>query len=334
MMCIKLFLCILVCALITDAAAAQDISAPEPQTGTIIGTVTDVQDDIVPGATVVLEGPASRDQRTVTANGNGFFQLTNVKPGVPYHVTISNTGFANWISPEVTLTPGQYLELTGVKLKIAVAVTTVAVVPNSEELATQQLEVEEKQRVFGIIPNFYVVYDKNAVPLTPKLKFHLALRVLTDPITFAGTAFISVADQAADTPRYGQGWGAFGQRFGTNYTNDLTDVMIGGAVLPSILHQDPRYFYQGTGTHKSRTLHALSNPFICRGDNGRRQPNFSSLGGYLASGAIAETYYPEQDRGPGLVFRTAGINIAANMANSLIQEFVLRKFTPTAKNGN
>ena len=333
-MCIKLFLCTLVCALITDAAAAQDISAPEPQTGTIIGTVTDVQDDLVPGATVVLEGPASRDQRTVTANGNGFFQLANVKPGVPYHVTVSNTGFANWISPEVTLTPGQYLELTGIKLKIAVTITTVAVVPNSEELATQQVQVEEKQRVFGIIPNFYVVYDKNAVPLTSKLKFQLAFRVMTDPVTFAATAFISVVDQAADTPHYGQGWGAFGQRFGTNYANDLTDIMIGGAVLPSILHQDPRYFYQGTGTHKSRMLHALSNPFICRGDNGRRQPNFSSLGGYLASGAIAETYYPEQDRGPGLIFGTTGINIAANMANSLIQEFLLRKLTPTAKNGN
>src|SRR5262249_38826426 len=161
--------------------------------------------------------------------------------------TISQTGFANWTSPVVTITPGQYFELTGVKLQIAVAVTTVAVVPNSVELATQQVEVEEKQRVFGIIPNFYVVYDQNAVALTPKLKFRLALRTMTDPITFAGAAFIAGIDQAADTPGYQQGWKGYGQRFGANYANGLTDIMIGGAILPSLLRQDPRYFYQGTG---------------------------------------------------------------------------------------
>ena len=118
---------------------------------------------------------------------------------------------------------------------------------------------------------------------------------------------------------------------GANYANGLTDIMIGGAILPSILHQDPRYFYQGTGTKKSRTLHALSTPFICRGDNGRLQPNYSSLGGNLASGAIANTYYPSSNRGPGLVFSTTFTDIAANMANGLFQEFVLRKLTPSAK---
>jgi hypothetical protein len=119
-----------------------------------------------------------------------------------------------------------------------------------------------------------------------------------------------------------------------NYANGVTDIMIGGAILPTILHQDPRYFYQGTGTNRSRTIHALSSSFICKGDNGRWQPNYSSLGGYLASGAISETYYPEKDRGPGLVFGTFGIDVAANMVNGLIQEFVLRRFTPSAKNGN
>jgi hypothetical protein len=108
--------------------------------------------------------------------------------------------------------------------------------------------------------------------------------------------------------------------------------MIGGAILPTILHQDPRYFYQGTGTTKSRMLHALSNPFICRGDNGRSQPNYSALGSYLASGAIANAYYPASDRGPGLTFSTTLIDVVADMANGVIQEFVLRKLTPSAKN--
>src|ERR1700757_1829377 len=134
MMHIKLSFCTFMCVFVMGAALAQDLSAPEPQAGTIIGTVIDVRDDIVPGAKVVLEGPVSSDQRTVVANENGFFQLTSVKPGIPYHVTVSQTGFANWTSTEITLRPGQYLELTAVKLQISVAVTTVAVVPNSEQL--------------------------------------------------------------------------------------------------------------------------------------------------------------------------------------------------------
>jgi hypothetical protein len=112
----------------------------------------------------------------------------------------------------------------------------------------------------------------------------------------------------------------------------FTDIMVGGVILPSILHQDPRYFYQGAGTNKSRVLHALSYPFICRGDNGHLQPNYSSMGGYLASGAIANAYYPASNRGPGLVLNTALVDIGASMANGLLQEFVLRKLTPAARN--
>jgi Carboxypeptidase regulatory-like domain len=322
----------IVCAFALRAVFAQDISAPDPRTGTIIGTVTDVRNDIVPGATAVLDGPAASDHRSVIANENGFFTFNDVKPGIPYHITISQTGFANWTSPEITLTPGQYMQLSDVKLTVAVAVTTVAVVPNSVELATQQVEIEEKQRVLGFIPNFYVVYDKNPAPLTPKLKFRLALRTSIDPISILGVAFISALDQAGDTPDYQQGWKGYGQRFGANYADGLTDIFIGGAILPSILHQDPRYFYQGTGTNKSRVLHAISSSFVCRGDNGRKQPNYSSLGGYLASGAISELYYPESNRGPGLVFEGFALDVGADMVNDLIQEFVLRKLTPSAKN--
>jgi hypothetical protein len=325
-------LCLLILSvLVSSAAVAQRISAPEPQTGTIIGTVTDVNDGTVPGATVALEGPSLADPQHVKTSDDGFFKLDHLSPGIPYHVAVSANGFADWRSPEIVLRPGQYMDLTGIRLRIAAAITAVNAVLPTEELAAEQVKVEEKQRVLGFIPNFYVVYDHNAVPLTPKLKFRLALKTSIDPVTFAGAAFLSGIDQASDTPDYGQGAKGYGQRLGANYANGLTDILIGGAILPSILHQDPRYFYQGTGTKKSRALHAISTPFICKGDNGRWQPNFSGLGGYLASGAISNTYYPESNRGPGLVFSTTFIDIAADMANGLIQEFVLRKLTPSAK---
>jgi hypothetical protein len=300
----------------------------------MIGTVTDVSGAIVPGATVVLEGPALKDHRTVVANDKGFFELPDLKPGTPYHVTVSAEGFANWTSPAITLNPGQYLILTECRLKVAEVQTTVEVGYTTEQIATAQVKVEEQQRVLGIIPNFYVVYDKNPAPLTTKLKFELALRVSVDPITFIGVGIFAGIGQASNRPGYVEGAKGFGQRLGADYTDEVTDIMIGGAILPSLLHQDPRYYYQGTGTTKSRVRHALSSAFICKGDNGRWQPNYSTMGGDLGSAAISMAYYPEVDRGAGMVFESFLIGTAERMATNLAQEFLLRRFTPKAKKEN
>jgi hypothetical protein len=110
--------------------------------------------------------------------------------------------------------------------------------------------------------------------------------------------------------------------------------MIDGAILPSLLHQDPRYFYQGRGTNKSRALHALPSPFVCRGDNGRWQPNYSTVGGDMASAAIANAYYPASNRGVGLFFGNFLINTGQRAAANLAQEFILRRLTPKATNQN
>jgi hypothetical protein len=314
-------------------ALAQQPSAPQAQTGTITGTVLDVNGGIVPAANVVLLGSSPADRQRTVANDNGSFQISHLYPEVTYHITVSASGFADWTSQDIVVKPGQFLVLPSIQLQIAAAVTTVKAVVSTEEIATEQLELAEKQRVLGFIPNFYVVYDKDPAPLTPKMKFRLAFKVMTDPITFLGSGFLAGIDQAADTPDYGQGWAAFGQRWGAHYVNGFTDIMVGGAILPSILHQDPRYFYMGPPhTKKARALHAAINPFVCRGDNGRLQPNYSSLGGYLASGAIANAYYPESNRGVGLVFSTFATDVAADVVNGLIQEFLLRKLTPSAKN--
>jgi hypothetical protein len=103
--------------------------------------------------------------------------------------------------------------------------------------------------------------------------------------------------------------------------------MIGAAVLPSILHQDPRYFYQGTGSVRSRAWHALSAAFVCRGDNGRSQFNYSHILGNLAAGGISNLYRPDADRGIALVFDNALLHTAANASGNLVREFGLRRIT-------
>lgn len=305
---------------------------PQSASGSIGGTVTDQYGDIIPGAAVILEGPLPADRREVVANDNAAFQFDELRADAAYHVRISVKGFVPWISPALTLAPGQHLLVSGVDLRLEGGEASVTVYASTEQIAVEQIRVAEQQRVLGFIPNFYVVYDsKNAVPLTTKLKFKLAMRVSVDPVTLAGVAFMAGIDQAANTPDYVQGAKGYGQRVGAIAADGFSDILIGGAILPSVLHQDPRYFYQGTGTTKSRIGHALFSPFICKGDNGRWQPNYSSLGGDLSSSAISNAYYPESNRGVGLVFGNFAIGTAERMASGFAQEFILRRLTPTSK---
>ena len=93
--------------------------------------------------------------------------------------------------------------------------------------------------------------------------------------------------------------------------------------------QDPRYYYQGTGTNKSRVYHALASSFVCKGDNGRWQPNYSTVGGDLAAAALSNAYYPASNRGVGLFLSNFFIDTGQRAVANLAQEFILRRLTKT-----
>jgi hypothetical protein len=310
----------------TQAQAVQSLEAPS---GQITGTVTDVDGDAIIGATVTLTpSPESTDQRTVVTTESGFFRFDGLTPTVLYNITIKANGFAEWTSPAITLEPGQAKVLGGISLRIATQNTTMQVTYDPIEIATEQVKIEETQRIFGIIPNFYVSFEgENAAPLTTKMKFNLALKVSYDPVTIAGVVLVAGVRQAVDSPNYPQGAKGFGERFGATAADGLTDIMVGGAILPSLLHQDPRYFYQGTGTTRSRLSHAILSAFIAKGDNGAWQPNYSSVGGNLASAALSNLYFPKSNRGVGLVLSQFALGTVERIAANVAQEFLLGKFT-------
>src|SRR5690348_12084162 len=306
--------------------SGQNNQSPQ-RTAIVMGTVADVNGDVIPYATVVLKEVEGNAPRTILSTENGMFEFHDVTPGIPYQLSISAKDYEDWISTPIIVNPDQFKIVAGIQLRISPFRIIVDVHYDPVKVAKEQFKAEEKQRVFGIIPNFYVSYESDPAPLTTGMKFKLALKVSADPVTAAGVFLVAGAKQAGDTPKYGQGWGAYGKRFGAVATDGFADIMIGGAILPSLLHQDPRYFYQGTGTTGSRVRHAVFSPFVARGDNGRWQPNYSSMGGVLASSALANLYYPRSNRGAGLVFGNFAIGAAERIGASLAQEFLLGKFT-------
>jgi len=317
-------------ALILDVpASAQSIEAPT-KTASILGTVVDSNNDTIPNATVVLQKPVG-EPLTVVTKDDGSFAFHDVAPGIAYQITVAAEGFAEW-SSSVTVEPGQEKTLTDVTLHILAVQRAVTVTYSSEEVAAQQLKAEEQQRVLSFIPNMYVVYEPHPEPLTSRMKFHLAYKSLTNPFFFARTAAWAGVQQARDDPsEWHQGAKGYSKRLGAGFADGVTGSLISNAILPSLLHQDPRYFYQGTGTKWSRARHAMLAPFVCKGDNGATQPNYSEWGGSLIGYSISTAYYPSSSRTAGHVFENFGIDMGLHIASSLAQEFILDKFTSKHK---
>jgi hypothetical protein len=310
------------------APGAAGQQAPDLQTpGTISGTVVDKSGAAVVGAIVKLTRGDQSLAPDVQTDDNGQYSLTKIAPGL-YQVSVSANGFTT-VTSSGTLNPGQTILIPAITLEIEGTVTKVTVEPPKVELAEIQINEEEHQRVLGFVPNFYVSYISDAAPLNPKQKFELAWRSTVDPVTFGIAAAVAGLEQAVGTPSgWGQDAAGYGQRYGAFYAEDVTSTFLGDFLLPSVFHQDPRYFYKGTGSTRSRVLYAIANAVICKGDNKKWQFNYSYVIGSLAASGIANAYYPPKDRGAGLTFENSGIGIASTAAANILQEFVIRKLTP------
>jgi hypothetical protein len=295
---------------------------------TLRGTVADSAGTAVAGAVVSLTHDDQTPAQPTSVAEDGQFAFTELAPG-PYRLVIASPGFTT-LAATGTLSPGQTCDLPRITLVVATNYTEVHVQLSTVEIAQQQIEDQEKQRLLGVIPNFYVTYAQHPVPLTPKQKFELAWKSTIDPVSFGVTAATAGIEQATNTfSGYGQGASGYGKRFGAAYGGLVTSTYIGGAILPSLLKQDPRYYYKGSGSVRSRVLYAMANAVICKGDNGHWQPNYSGIMGSLASGGISNLYYPSTDRNDAAVtFENTLIGIGETAAVNILQEFVLRKLTP------
>jgi len=311
----------------TPTPTAQQTLAPM-RPGSISGTVVDPDGALVANVKVTMAQEGLTSQRVALSDSDGHFIFADVTPGA-FHLSLLAPGFAT-LERSGVLHVGEDLAVSQLALVVARASVDVEVTLPPEQVAEDEVKIEEQQRVLGFIPNFYVSYIPHAVPLTPKLKFQLAWRSTIDPVSFVITGAVAGFQQAENEfSGYGQGAKGYARRYGAAYGDLVSATFIGGAILPSLLKQDPRYFYKGTGSGQSRFWYAIANAVICKGDNGRWQPNYSAIIGGLAAGGISNLYYPAANRnGASLTFENALIGIGGAAASNVIQEFIVRRFTP------
>jgi hypothetical protein len=198
--------------------------------------------------------------------------------------------------------------------------------PQSAKAAqpSDQDDEELPKRMFGMIPDFENTNDTaaNRHPLTVQQKYALSLHQAFDISTHIGNAFQAALEQAGNgQPHYGQGWGAYGQRFAANEGDQISASLLIYGVLPSLLHDDPRYFRQGKGSAVSRIWYAINRTVITRRDKGTSGFNTPEMAGQLMSSGISTIYYPPRDRSVGRVFSNWVVNLGGNSGYNVLSEY-------------
>ena len=280
----------------------------------------------VSGAKVTLLPRDGTQAHLLMSEANGEFNFVEIPAG-SYFVLVAARGFAVSTSAEFALAAQQAYEVPAISLSLAATSMEVTVRP-TELIAAEQIRDAEKQRLVGVLPNFYTSYVQDAAPLTWRQKFSFATRGTFDPVAMLGVGVAAGVEQSNNSfAAYGQGAAGYGKRFAAKFADGRSSDYLTHAIFPSLLHQDPRYYYQGTGIVKSRALHAIASAFFTRGDDGRTEPNYSYVLGDMCSGALSNLYYPAANRGAHLVFTNAAVGLAGRVGGNLLREFLPKHST-------
>ena len=228
----------------------------------------------------------------------------------------------------------QSFQLSNIPLSVATETARVLVCPIGSDCGSRD-QGRRKAACTRHPPGFYTSYIWNAAPLDTKQKFSLALRDTFDPFSFVGVSLGAGIQQARNTfPGYGQGAAGYGKRWGALFADGRTSDILSTAVFPSLFHQDPRYFYQGSGSTWPPNRARDSVCIRCPQRQRRADAKLLLCAGYMSSTSI-HLYYPPSSRGASLVFTNAAIGFAGRATQNLLHEFVSKRLTKNVPgNGN
>jgi hypothetical protein len=180
----------------------------------------------------------------------------------------------------------------------------------------------ENQALLAAKSFFFPNLAVNTKPLTPKEKFTLGVTNTVSGFNLLGTAAAAGISQARDTyPGYGQGAEGYFKRWGAGMAFSASTNMIGTFAIASMLHEDPRYFVQGSGKFGQSMKYAVSRVFVCRMDDGTTGTNWAALLGPLGAAGLQNTYLPEADRTVGTTFENYAIAIGVTAGTNALREY-------------
>jgi hypothetical protein len=209
-----------------------------------------------------------------------------------------------------------------------------------DQIGKTKLEKETgtvNDRIFEVLPNYGTVEtSKSLPPLTSGQKFRLATAGVFDWAAYPFNGALAAISQAKDDPKsWGQGWGAYGKRYGESFADNSIGTYMTTAVFPILLHEDPRYYQMGKGSLTHRAYHGINRLFVTRTDSGRDRFNISESLGNAVAAAISNVYHPAEDRTAGRNASTFGLLILWDGLSNELKEFwpdirrkVLHKETP------
>jgi hypothetical protein len=178
-------------------------------------------------------------------------------------------------------------------------------------------------RIFEVMPNYGTVENaKSLPPMTSGQKFRLATAGVFDWGSYPFNGILAGIAQAKNEPKeWGQGWGAYGKRYGASFADNSIGTYMTTAVFPTILHEDPRYYQMGKGRFAHRAYHAINRLFVTRTDSGHNRFNFSESAGNAAAAALSNIYHASEDRTASRTFSTFAFLFLYDGMNNELKEF-------------
>jgi Carboxypeptidase regulatory-like domain len=317
----------IVCAVLIVWSWSVSAAAQTLRRGIVAGAVVDEVGAAVVDAAVTMTTADGTTPHNAKTDAQGAFSFSDVAPG-SYVVHIDVAGFTPFSSGTVTVSADTGAVTLPRIVLIVGAFSTSITVRSTEAVAEEQIKNQESQRWLGVMPNFYVSYVPDAAALTSRQKFTLAAHESFDWTAFAGASIAAAIDQSTSAhPGFGDGASGYAKRWAASFADNRTGDLLSHYVFASLFHQDPRYFYQGTGTTQSRLVHALGSAFVARSDRGTLMPNYAYMLGNVGAAALSNTYYPSRERGASLVFSNFAMGLAGRAAKAVTQEFLGKRLT-------
>jgi len=179
-------------------------------------------------------------------------------------------------------------------------------------------------RLGYVLPNFLTVQNADRLPpLTAGQKFKAVAKGAFDWGQFAWYGVLSGISQAQNSePGFGQGWDGFGKRYGAAAADGTIENFMTGAILPTVFHEDPRFYQLGQGSFMHRTGYAMSRIVVTRTDSGHHQFNFSEILGSALSASISTySYHPREDRNIRNTASVWGTQVGYDTLSLVVKEF-------------